>query len=349
MIIATLKRASYISQEFVPAVVGTVPLIGKEKPLNDEEKYALATVLLHFLISTGTSRTAFAEECKLNRLTHDGRDRRATRSIDNFLGTLTCDNDDIIKLRDKLQAWFSQNIDRVPKHIRVAANVAFRLPTPSPPPPVTDRANHDLDKVIASIEDDATLTQGAMRDYGGIWHVIRYSAHEHTPIGLPNHEWDAYVIHAAMQIRPSTSDGSFVRPMFEIHYRPNKQADTKDYQTAEGTVLSLGKREYLQFIGHDLASEYPLTIIAQQEKTLDTRFFGLVTRRHERGGQVFCSRVAFVRATGATSLEDLNDTIGAKLESVFKKQMKDEIPGLERLLERVRNSTDYGGKRGLLM
>jgi hypothetical protein len=102
----------------------------------------------------------------------------------------------------------------------------------------------------------------------------------------------------------------------------------------------------LQFIGHELVSEYPLFIITSQPRKEVSTFNGFVTRKHEQG-QIFTAKVAFVKAA-ANSLADLDKVIGVYYESELMDAVKGEVKSIRAILNSVVNHVPNGGKSGLV-
>ena len=105
----------------------------------------------------------------------------------------------------------------------------------------------------------------------------------------------------------------------------------------------------MQFIGHELHSEYPLIITSRQSKDPeeDDPIIGLLVRKHD-DADVFTGKVALVREQKLSFVE-LDSLISVDLASKFVQDWEERIPNLREILESVVNRVKYGGKSGLLL
>jgi hypothetical protein len=322
--------------------------------LKKEDQQKLATMLLHHMIATRTTRRDLGAKLKLRSITKEGEQDSPARSINNFLTHLSCSDDDLEKLYNHIRTWLyvpnQRAYDAAPDHIRYTARKLFNFP-PELVVPAPVSLDDELISVITAIQDsDPDTIRHVSENYNGFWHMLRFSAHveqDMRPKRTEQNEWDAYVVRGAMQIIPHDPRAPQNRPHFEIHYRPRSETNSPDFKKVTGALLSLGRRAHLKFVGREFRTNYPFEIIASQSVEKENTVSGLITRKHEQG-QIFTARIALVRAK-AGSLAELDTKIGVYCESQLKQDMREEIPHIDTILTTLRNLPPYDGKSGLLM
>ena len=327
----------------------SIPLEGAITKFDAAYRFSLLTLVSYFIVTekNGT-RSELAKRSGLAPNKKDGTPEKITKPIDNLYAQLSCDDEEAGKLAAFLLGWIQTSaarLNNIPSEVRLAERKLLGK--------LQGSAGFDtgIDKVFTEIADTETNElEPFCEKYKGVWHVIRYSAHVEAgldPIDLGGGEWDAWVVHASMQINPPEPGERF--PTFELHYRPGRGNRSNVLRRVFGTVLSLGKRAHMQFIGHELHSEYPLIITSRQSKDPeeDDPIIGLLVRKHD-DADVFTGKVALVREQKLSFVE-LDSLISVDLASKFVQDWEERIPNLREILESVVNRVKYGGKSGLLL
>src|SRR5215475_10908520 len=307
----------------------------KSPNLTRTQCLSLGLLLKYLIVIEKVSPKDIVKECSLND----------TKPLNNLMNLASTGQVDEIfyYFKDKvLPARDGSFLKDAPELVRYAVEDVFGLKRPE---------NTSITSIFSHVSNEnATDLDDISKLYKGIWHCFRYSAHVQPELRareLPGGKIDALVVRASMEVRPRDPSQNRDHPSFEIHYRPRVHSGSQDFYTVVGTILSLGHRAHLQFIGHELVSEYPLFIITSQPRKRVSTFNGFVTRKHEQG-QIFTAKVTFVEAVKADSLKDLDDVIGVYYESELVEAVKDEIENINSILKSVVNYVPYGGKSGLV-
>lgn len=233
-----------------------------------------------------------------------------------------------------------------PRHIRSALRTVYGDKYAFTPATAT------LNEVFTAVQDPDRYTQNISDRYSGVWHVVRYSSHVEPDgpkaVEKGDGDWDSVVIFAALQILARNEENEL--PKFVVYYQPYEPNGLREFRKVLGSIMSVGGGDNMLLIGYDTGKPFPLDIIAEQLQAArgdpPAQFFrGFVKRRHEHGN-IIVSRVAFLRAKTAKTIDELKPMIGLYQESDFRKQFA-EILDVDLALNTARNTIAFGGKAAL--
>jgi hypothetical protein len=230
------------------------------------------------------------------------------------------------------------------------------LPAPRRHLPCETPEYREYDTILSAValNDEALLTR-LSRNYQGVWHVFRYSAHVEPGADvldtLADGSKNAWVVRAGMQVFERDTSIGRPLPTFRILYRPSQAVKRGHVFKTEGIVVPIGSGEHMQFIGVEYDSGYSLSIIAQHGRQPKDSFKGIVQRRHDHG-EIFVSRVMFVKADhGDATLDQISSQFGLFKESQIREQLQEELPEVDAdsLFNEIMNSVPNNGKCGLVL
>jgi hypothetical protein len=184
--------------------------------------------------------------------------------------------------------------------------------------------------------------------YAGVWEVFRFSAHGS---GDGYQSRDPHVVRSALQIMPTQIGGSAI---FEMRSRPGNALIANPVK-ARGQIFLIGHGDHMKFFGWESRSRYPIDIFASLNGGLEmdesiNAFLGLMIRRHENG-DLFASRVAFLRSDAASLDAVAQENIGTVLLSELRRSFAADFPkhNLNDLVSAITNSVGSGGQSGLVL
>jgi hypothetical protein len=235
-----------------------------------------------------------------------------------------------------------------PAYIQAAIELLYRPDELAPSAELAEQAGEavrfSLENVFSRIrhknEEDRQLLG---KNYGGIWDVVRYSAHQYDNPTPRDHD-DPWVVRSAVQIGPMDRAKGYNEPWFKMHYRPRGDEGVR---LTTGSLMLIDQGQYFCFFGREHDADAPIYLVARFVRRPQTSFRALVLRLHSHG-RMLCSRVSFVRSRAAT-LEALNANIDVFRESTVIKRFTDEIPNLKQHLENAINDIPNEGKCVLIL
>jgi hypothetical protein len=329
----TQALVSYIERSEHHLKTKSLTVLSKSLNLTRAQCLSLGLIIRYLIITRKFSTRQIANDCGF----------KDTKPLNNLMNLASTGQVDEIfyYVRDRVLPERGGSVLKdAPELIRYAVEDVFGLRRPGSTS-ISSIFSHVSNEHPADLDDISKL-------YKGIWHCFRYSAHVQPELRARElgGEIDALVVWESMEVQPRDPSQNRDHPSFEIHYRPGVHSGGQEFYTVVGTILSLGHRAHLQFVGHELVSEYPLFIVTSQPRARVSTFNGFVTRKHEQG-QIFTAKVAFVKAA-AHSLADLDKVIGIYYESELVHAVEGEVKSIRTILNSVVNRVPYGGKSGLV-
>jgi hypothetical protein len=188
--------------------------------------------------------------------------------------------------------------------------------------------------------------------YGGTWLIVRFAAHSTPAMQAPRKDEegneDPWMIYAIMQVELTSAKLDNDLPSFTILYSPHDDQESGVPWSIHGNIISLREGPYMQFIGREEGTQYPVVIAANQiknEQMRPKRFTGLVLRKVE-GRSFIVGRAAFVRAEQPWDVVCADKTlgkVGALTRSELIRALEPHVPDIRSVIEGVRNTIEHGG------
>lgn len=203
-----------------------------------------------------------------------------------------------------------------------------------------------------SIEEGDAWKRRMAKVYGSAWFVVRYAAHLGSRFQtLPkdaNGDPDPWMVYGLMEIQQEGQMSTSELPAFTVLYHPLQDHETEPPRTIEGRIFSLKEGPYMQFIGYEEGTSYPLIIAANQNKNTNARprsFRGLVMRKVESGSFVV-GNAMFIRTQKSLAQIFAHETLGKVglfPRSDLMRRLEPEVPDIRTLIEEVRNVANHDG------
>lgn len=306
--------------------------------LTGDQVSALSTIMHHYkfdsMRKSGATETELAKDFAIN-----------ARQFNNFLnqGSPGAKDGANIRIYRKLMELANDGyFDASPSYIRRAILIAF---------PSIERAGAIIRGEVGEIfarcasEDEEDLA-AIDSTYSGVFDIYRYAAHlknEQEPriIEDPdtgNKKVIGKVVRAAMQIFPREPGAQFAR--FQLKYKPYPKENKRPANTTDGSLIVIGQHMY--FIGYENGTKYPLVISCLFDREVSYDFYGLVLRKHDKGGPIFSSRVYFRKNGDIQEISELDDELCMDEEINFPEDVR-------MVMKDLTNDIRHGGKGGLLL
>lgn len=199
------------------------------------------------------------------------------------------------------------------------------------------RAVSEIGRIILSCNLDShrRVTKILEKEIcGNVYDVYRWTSFSNNNRDNKNPR----AIRASMTFKNPSQEGNFIE--YEIHYKPFEKGPRYPAKPDKSSGFLVPVGDHIYFIGCDERFSYPLIMIGQINTSNVERFSGLVVRRADTKGDIFTSRVAFLKNEITSKIEDLDNEICILK---YKELSEENII----LLDTIRNEVEFDGREAL--